>query len=65
MNLGEFAIWLEKEAKLCEGKQRWMPEKRERKKSGSYKDTRGDRYKCGVFAGAMHEFSNINKPHSR
>ena len=55
----EFASWLEKEARLCEGKQRWMPEKRERKKSswqsGNVKDTKGERPKLGMFAGAANE----------
>ena len=34
-----FAKWLEKKAKICESKQRWMPEKREWRRFDS---TRGD-----------------------
>ena len=58
-----FANWLEKEAKLCESKQRWKPEKREWRRFDS---TRGDLPKSrlhkstgnpvpGMFAGATRE----------
>lgn len=54
--LEEFAKWLEKEAKLCEGKQRWMPEKRDWRKSQSVTDglkgmKGNERLKSGVFTG--------------
>ena len=53
-----FASWLEKEAKISESKQRWLPEKREWKRPDPYK---GDRRKTpdkptpGLFAGATGE----------
>ena len=51
-----FSDWLEKQAKLSESKQRWMPEKKEWKRSDSGK---GDGRK--LFAGATGEHSSRTK----
>ena len=53
-----FANWLEKEAKISESKQRWMPEKREWKRSDTSKVDRrkpADKSQPGLFAGATGE----------
>ncbi|XP_068692724.1 uncharacterized protein [Montipora foliosa] len=53
-----FANWLEKEAKISESNQRWMPEKRERKRSDTSKVDRrkpADKSQPGLFAGATGE----------
>ena len=53
-----FANWLEKEAKISESKQRWMPEKREWKRSDSSKVDRrklADKSQSGLFLGATGE----------
>ena len=53
-----FANWLEKEAKISESKQRWMPEKREWKRSDTSKvDKRklADKSQSGLFVGATGE----------
>ena len=55
-----FANWLEKEAKISESKQRWMPEKREWKRSDISKVDRrksADKSLPGLFAGATGESS--------
>ena len=54
-----FANWLEKEAKISESKQRWMPEKREWKRSDTSKVDRrkpADKFQPGLFAGATGEY---------
>ena len=53
-----FANWLEKEAKISESKQWWMPEKREWKRSDTSKvDKRklADKSQSGLFVGATGE----------
>ena len=53
-----FANWLEKEAKISESKQRWMPEIREWKRSDTSKVDRrkpADKSQPGLFAGATGE----------
>ena len=53
-----FANWLEQEAKISESKQRWMPEKREWKRSDTSKVDRrkpADKSQPGLFAGATRE----------
>ena len=55
-----FANWLEKEAKISESKQRWMPEKREWKRSDTSKVDRrkpADKSLPGLFAGPTGESS--------
>ena len=50
--------WLEKEAKISESKQRWMPEKREWKRSDTPKDDRhktADKSLPGLFSGTTGE----------
>lgn len=49
-----FASWLEKEAKISESKQRWMPEKREWKRTDPFKSDRRkttEKSTPGLFAG--------------
>ncbi|PFX25222.1 hypothetical protein AWC38_SpisGene10168 [Stylophora pistillata] len=53
-----FANWLEKEAKISESKQRWMPEKREWKHLDTSKVHRrrsADKSQSGLFVGATGE----------
>ena len=53
-----FASWLEKEAKICESKQRWMPEMKEWKRSDPTKGDRRrnpDKPSGGLFAGMSGE----------
>ena len=53
-----FANWLEKEAKISESKQRWMPEKREWKRSDTSKVDKSklaDKSQSGLFVGATGE----------
>ena len=53
-----FANWLEKEAKISESKQRWMPEKREWRRSDTSKVERrksADKSQSGLFVGATGE----------
>ena len=53
-----FVNWLEKEAKISQSKQRWMPEKREWKRSDTPKGDRrkpADRSPPGLFSGTTGE----------
>ena len=53
-----FANWLEKEAKISESKQRWMPEKREWRRSDTSKVERrksADKSQSELFVGATGE----------
>ena len=63
------ANWLEKEAKICESKQRWMPEKREWRRFDS---TKSDLPKCGsrrsasnpvpgLFAGTTRDTPSVDE----
>jgi len=50
-----FASWLEKEAKISESKQWWLPKKREWKHTDPFKGKTPDKPTPGLFAGATGE----------
>jgi len=55
-NFQPIANWLEKESKISESKQRWMPEKREWKRSDSSKlDRRKPADNANTYLGCLRE----------